>query len=380
LKDFTLNEIDIRLDGLRGPVEPSKHDARTIAALTSNPGCTRRRVLDAAAIDKKALAEAAGFPSPFGASPFAIVRGKIFEQQVKANGCAELLRLLRELYDLSIPEVSYADLNSVGGIESLEARHRYTLQLLVRTAESAEDAGTLFDHPLLTMGIGGRNVYLEPDLVAFRLHGRFHIVEVKSFPVIDRRADPAKVAAAAMQSAVYVLALRRTLEALGFGPDLVSHEVFLVCPEDFSNRPTATRVDVRKQLTVLLRQLERLVELGPTVSAWPRDLSLDLRKDGAGVPTRSPAELLDALGHLEPRYAPERLSTCELAFLCRDAAAGHTAALGRDVQEGLGGVETVASVLALADGSLEPDDHEVESARLLLHAEQLRCACLGGAA
>jgi hypothetical protein len=380
LKDLRLNDTDTRLDRLRGPDEPAKHNARTIAALTNNPGCTRRRVLDAAAIDKKALAEAAGFPGPFGASPFAIARGIVFEAQVKANGCAELLRLLRELYGLSIPEVSYDDLNSVGGHESLAARHRRSLQLLGRAAGSGEDAGTLFDHPLLTMDVGGRTVYLEPDLVAFRLLGRFHVVEIKSFPVIDRVADPAKVAAAAMQSAVYVLALRHALKGLGLDPALVSHEVFLVCPKDFSNHPTATRVDVRKQLTVLSRQLERLAELPPIVAALPQELSLDLRRDSAGVVTRSAAELLQGLGHLEARYAPECLSTCDLAYLCRAAAAGRTEALGRSVQEDLGGIETVASVLALADGSTEPGEHEVESARLLRNAERLRRECLGGAA
>ena len=46
-----------RLDALRGPVPPRSHDARTIAALTVNPGCSRRAVLDAAGVDKRKLAE-----------------------------------------------------------------------------------------------------------------------------------------------------------------------------------------------------------------------------------------------------------------------------------------------------------------------------------
>src|SRR5207249_4695409 len=126
--------------------------------------------------------------------------------------------------------------NSVAGHETLEARYRRTRQLLAHAARSDQDAGTLFDHPLLRMNIGGREVYLEPDLVAFRLRDRFHVVEIKSFPVIDRRADARKVASAAIQSAVYVLAMRQLLAQLGVDPALVSHEVFLVCPEDFSNR------------------------------------------------------------------------------------------------------------------------------------------------
>ena len=46
---------DARLDRLRGPVAPRRHNARTIAALTGNPGCTRRAVLDGAGVDKMIL-------------------------------------------------------------------------------------------------------------------------------------------------------------------------------------------------------------------------------------------------------------------------------------------------------------------------------------
>ncbi len=67
---------------------------------------------------------AIGYPTAFGLSSFAIARGNAFEAYVKTNGCAELLRLLREHLDLPLPEVSYDDLNSVAGHETLEARYR----------------------------------------------------------------------------------------------------------------------------------------------------------------------------------------------------------------------------------------------------------------
>jgi hypothetical protein len=365
------------LDGIRGPVEPTKHNARTIAALTSNPGCTRRRVLDTAGIDKQALAQHLGAPAPFGASPFALARGNAFEVLVKANGCAELVRMLREQLGLPLPEVAYDDLNSVAGHESLETRHRRSAQLLSRAARSAEDAGTLFDHPLLRMDIGGRAVYLEPDLIAFRIGHRFHVVEIKSFPMIDRSADPGKVAAAAIQSAVYVMALRDFVRRLGLDTDVVSHDVVLVCPKDFSNVPTAALIDVRRQLTILQRQLSRLEDLGPLLESLPPDFTLDLRPDDSGRPTRSAGEVSDALKHLEARYAPDCLSTCEMSYLCRAEATGRTEALGRTVQEQLGGIELVSEVLALAVGTRMPSVHEAESARMLRAAERLRTDCLG---
>ena len=56
-----MNSTELRLNAIRGPVPPQNHNARTIAALTGNPGCTRRAVMDAAGIDKKALAARIGF-------------------------------------------------------------------------------------------------------------------------------------------------------------------------------------------------------------------------------------------------------------------------------------------------------------------------------
>lgn len=374
-----MNTTDSRLDVIRGSAEPKHHNARTIAALTSNPGCARRSVLDAAAIDKQALADHLGYPARFGLSSFAIVRGIAFEEYVKANGCAELLRLLRDELGLPLPEVSYDDLNSVAGHDTVEARYIRSRHLLDHAARSDQDAGTLFDHPLLRMTIGGRRVYLEPDLVAFRLRGRFHVVEIKSFPVIDGRADPGKVASAATQSAVYVLALRELMEQLGVDPAVVSHEVFLVCPQDFSNRPTAALLDVRKQLTVIRRQLTRLADVSSIVSTLPDGFTLDLQVDD-GEPTRSVDEVAQALGLIEARYAPECMASCELAYFCRAGARGHTAALGRSVQEDLGGIDTIGAALGLASEARTPDDHEREAAQVLQLAHRLRRECLGGAA
>ncbi len=280
-----MNTTDSRLDVIRGSAAPKNHNARTIAALTSNPGCARRSVLDAAAVDKQALADHLGYPARFGLSSFAIVRGIAFEKHVKADGCAELLRLLRDRLGLPLPEVAYGDLNSVAGHDTVEARYARSRQLLDRAARSDQDAGTLLDHPLLGMTIGGRRVYLEPDLVAFQLRGQFHVVEIKSFPVIDGRADAGKVASAATQAAVYVLALRELMQQLGIDPAVVSHEVFLVCPQDFSNRPTAALLDVRKQLTVIRRQMTRLADLGSIVSTLPAGFTLDLQVDGSRLAT-----------------------------------------------------------------------------------------------
>jgi hypothetical protein len=363
--------VEARLARLRGRTLPRRHDARTISALTANPGCARRAVLDAAGADKQKLAAHAGYPAPFGQSEFAITRGNAFEAQLKDDGAAQLLTLLREVLDLEITEAHYADLNDVGGNQDSELRHVYTKQ---RLTAAGRHRGTMFDHPLLRLSVAGRHAYLEPDLIVFQLRGMFHVVEVKSFAIIDGQADPAKVAAAAVQSAVYVLALRDLLGR----DDQVHHETILVCPKDFSSQPAAARIDVRRQLTVLKRQLARMARIEELLAEYPDDLTFDLDPDEHLRPRRPPGDLAVAIRTVGANYTPECLSTCELCYLCRDEAQRTTGALGKAVRADLGGIEFTGQVLDLARGAVPGPDRE-EVAVMLRQAAQLRKQILGEA-
>jgi hypothetical protein len=349
------------LDRLRGGTPAKRHNARTIAALTGNPGCTRRAVLDAAGVDKPKLAQQIGFPGNFGQSRFALARGNGFEAMLKADDCALLRSVLAECLQLDASG-AYDDLGEDAD-DTLAARHGRTRRLLADAAGAA-----LIDHPLLTLDVAGQRVFLEPDLIAFQAAGRLHVVEIKSFAIVDGQADSAKVSAAAVQAAVYVLALRRLLAELGHDPALVSHDVVLVCTENFSLQPAAVILDVRKQLSTLGRQLDRLASVSALAAALPAAVSFDL-----ALP---PADLIAALDHVEARYAPECLSTCELAVYCRHEAAGSTAALGRPVRDALGGVDTVAEALALAAGTATPTEEQAEAAALLQAAARLRAELL----
>ncbi|MEG3632192.1 hypothetical protein [Micromonospora palythoicola] len=374
-----------RLAAIRGDAPAKRHNARTLAALTGNPGCTRRAVLDGAGVDKPALAERVGFPARFGQSRFAITRGNTFEAQVKADGGAELLRLVAERLGVPVPAAArWTDLGD-GDDHADRARRSATLltEALPPTgsrpdepagAEEPSPAGepaALFDHPMLGLVVAGQRVHLEPDLVAAQLGGRFHVVEIKSFPVIDGQADPAKLAAAAVQSAVYVLALRELLTARGHDPHLVSHEVVLVCPRDFSNAPVAHLLDVRRQLLVVRRQLDRMDRLDTLLAEVPADFTAD--------PVADPATLAGSLARVPARYAPDCLASCELAYFCRHEARGQTGALGRPVREALGGIADIDEVLALAGGETVTDPERAEAAALLRTAARLRADALATA-
>ncbi|UUN27058.1 hypothetical protein [Streptomyces sp. FIT100] len=338
-----------RLAELRGPsAAPHPLDARALAALAANPGCKRRALLDGAGVDKAALARALGAPAAFGQSQFAFMRGNAFEARVKADGGTELLRLL----GVADPQAARVPDLTAAGPQGRAAR----TALALREATAA-GGWTLLDHPMLALQVAGSPAYLEPDAVVVHPDGRWTVVEIKSFPMIDGSADAAKVGAAARQAAVYVLALER-VAALTEGAE-VGHAVLLVCPKDFSNLPAASVVDVRKQLSVTRRQLARLTRVEEIAAALPEGVGFDVESCSAG-------ELTASVEAVPSAYAPECLSACELAFHCRDRARaeGAVESLGRAVRGELGGLTAVGDVLSAARGeSGDPADPAVAALR-----------------
>ncbi|MEU6808283.1 hypothetical protein ABZ920_04585 [Streptomyces sp. NPDC046831] len=351
-------------------------DARALAALAANPGCRRRAILDGAGVDKAALAGALGAPSAFGQSQFAFMRGNAFEARVKADGGAELLRLVHRTVDPGAEpplRAQVPDLAAVGP-EGRAARTALALReatLSVEGTGPGTGAWTLLDHPMLALDVAGSPAFLEPDAVVVHPDGGWTVVEIKSFPMLDGSADPAKVGAAARQAAVYVLALEDVAARLDPAPR-VRHQVLLVCPKDFSNLPTASAVDVRKQRAVTARQLTRLTRIEEVADALPEGVCFS--------PELPPEELTAAVDSVPAAYAPECLAACELAFHCRrgSRSAGAVTALGRSVRAELGGLTTVEEVLAAAHGEAgDPDDPAVAALR---RAARLRAEALAAAA
>ncbi|MET8358875.1 hypothetical protein [Micromonospora sp. NPDC005171] len=370
--------IDDRLNAIRGAAPRKPHNARTLAALAANPGCRRRTLMDAAGVNKALIADRLGHGMTVGQmSSIALARGKSFEAQVKAEGGNDLLRLLRGHLDLPTAQAHYHDLNPADDDDRISARLRRSQSALEEAARASDPVGTMFDHPILQLTMNGVRVYIEPDLIAFKFGDRFHIVEIKSFPIVDGTADPGKVAAAAQQAAVYVLAMREMLQTAGLSPELVSHEVILVCPRDFTNQPVAELVDVRKPLASLRRHLTRMESMEALLSALPPGLTFDLVLDDTGQATRSPDDLAASVAQVSARYSPDCLESCELAGVCRAEADGTVPVLGRVVREELGGIDSIAEAIALATGGRVPDDSQRQAAGLLRSAYQMRQHALG---
>lgn len=339
-----------RLEVLRGPArDPRPLDSRGLAALAANPGCARRALLDSAGVNKAAVADALGAPSGFGQSQFAFARGHAFESRVTADGGLELVQLLCEATGQQPPDSVFSPDSDA---EGAQARCGRTKQALAEATSYTERGGwAVLLHPMVQLEVAGAPVYLEPDALVVAPGGTRTVVEIKSFPILDGSADPAKVGAAARQAAVYVLALTETTEAHhgeATAEPQVAETALLVCPKDFSNLPTAATVDLRKQVATVRRQLRRLTRVEEIAAALPEGLSFD--------PDQPAGQLREAVAAVPAAYAPDCLAGCDLAFHCRSQAraAGEPALLGRGVRAELGGLDSIEAALAAAHGPRRP--------------------------
>lgn len=339
------------LSKVRGSLPGGRANARTVAALTENPGCTRRRVIDSAGIRAEALATRAGHPPVRGQSPFAIASGTMFEWRLKEGShYARLFEVLAETFafDASSPRVCNLNRGSgkVGSDRWLEDRARRTDEALAAMARKETHAPNLVDHPVLTFDLAGARLFLEPDALAFQIDDKLEVVEVKSYPVIDGQADPAKVAATAGQAAVYVLALRAAMQRLDLDPDLVAWSAILVAPRNFSRQPTAHRIPLRKKAGAIARVLASVPATISVLEKLPGDFTLGLGEEADGLAERTSR----ALEVLPALYVPECLASCDMAEFCRAEAIARddVARIGRTARDALAGVPSLAEALRLA--------------------------------
>lgn len=361
------------LTQVRGALPGGRANARTVAALTQNPACTRRRVIDAAGIRVPELVRRAGYEPSSGQSPFAIASGITFESSLKqGTGYAALLGVLKEQLGLEVSTPRVLDINVADGVIGSDAwlqdRARRTDEALAAMAREDPAAPSIVDHPVLTFDLAGVPLYLEPDALAFRIAGKLEVVEIKSYAVIDGQADPAKVAATAGQAAVYVLALRAALERLHLDPDRVAWSVILIAPRNFSRQPTAHRIPVRRKAAAIERVLQTLPDTMAVLDRLPGRFTLgpDPRQPDCQTRTARAVRRLQAL------YVPECLGACDMAPFCRAEAISEdqVGRVGRSARDALAGVDTLSDVLKLARGPRPRTDALADVARALQAAAQ----------
>lgn len=366
--------IEYSLATFRGHVPLKAPNARSLAAAIENPRCTARRVLDAAGVDKAALAARIG-PSPTEAqSVFASNRGTRFEAAVKADSYAVLVDLLRR-EGFRVGTVRVLPLRALHPINpgnpdvALLARATATRHAIVDMVAEVVTAPNVIDGGAIRWDFGGATARLETDGIAWRIGSQIHVVEIKSFPIVDGRGDPEKVGAAAWQASVYVAAIADLLAAAGLDPDLVATDVLLICPRNTSLVPTIVCVDVARQVRALRRLLVGRMGVDEALARVGADATLDTTGLDDEAAARHLAGVLERLG---TNYLPSCLAACPLSFHCRDHARGigDPSGLGSDVRASLASVATLPRAVALADGA-PAGVAETEAAAMLVRAQRL---------
>jgi hypothetical protein len=302
---------------------------RRIAGLLATPGCTRRQVVEAAAIDLGALASVTG-ARPAGQSPYARERDATFARQALNR----LPALVNEVFATDLDGCVEADLS-----------HELSSTAALLRSVLADDRPGLYvlRRPALPLNVNGERVELAADLMimvtGLTAAGapRVGLVELRSYAMLDGVADPGKVAGTARELAVLVVALREFAATAGLDPARVGTVGALVLPRNLGLTPIATRIDVAPQVRRLVPVLAAplFVPAGP---ALPDPAALD------GLPARF----------------GDGCPGCDLYAFCRDreAAAGSVARAGATVVNLCGTVGTVERALALADGATPADDAE----------------------
>lgn len=357
----------VTIESFRGEFPRQALNARRVASALEAPGCQRRTALDAAGVNLDKLGSMVSGEPRDRQSPFALTRGNQFEQQVVANGMAEIVALARRHLGLAIPEVRQVDLSAsmlreaypgVTGIRMNELRARLTSQRVEEMLSDPTQAYNLIRHAMTRLVFGGETVYLEQDVLAFAIGGRIHVVEIKSFPRIDGRADPTKASATVRQTAVYVLSLQQLVREIGALPEVVNTTTMIVLPENLSFRPTAVTIDIEMYVRRLGRQLELVPHAADILDALPPGTQLPAHPaDGAGSEEMAAAASAarEALAALPPRFTDGCVS-CPLFHLCRDEAERHGSVdrLGSAVAEACGGISSIAVARDLAEGRRVP--------------------------
>ena len=145
------------------------------------------------------------------------------------------------------------------------------------------------------------------------------------------------------------MALRATLERLGFDPELLAWSVILVAPRNFGRTPTAHRIPLKKKSAALTRVLRSVPRVGELLNGLPDNLSFDV-SDTAADDEEARKALNAAVSAVDALYVPECVQNCDMAKFCRAEAWSHDdpSRIGRSARDSLAGVSSLSEALALA--------------------------------
>jgi len=368
-------DIEKRLDQIRGKAARHSPTVRALAGYAQHTQCNLATLGFAAGVNFDRILVKTRFQAPFGQSPFAIARGFAFENRLRADNYAATRELLRTLS--GFPERDARIVNLRQGYPknstSLPRRAGDTLDLLKQIVAGVATAPHLIDGAVLTTVIGGRRAYFEADALAACANATIHAAEVKSFPKVDERVDPDKLAAALDQVAIYILLTRDAISQLGGDPErIVSDLALLVTPKNVGMTPVLSTQRVTQRIERNRKLIQSIPDPEDVVAAVPRGMSFGPVADAdAGERVRL-AVLSDLADRVGTCYEPSCLAACGNAKFCRERAfhAGTPTVAGTTAARLLPAIATLGRAEQLSRGAA-PKAAEAPAAELLERAGRL---------
>jgi hypothetical protein len=344
------------LRDVRGGAPRRSPTVRVLAAFADHGDCNLATLAFAAGVDTDRLLAKTDYEAPFGQSPFAFARGLAFERMIgAASNYGPTLRLLRENMGFPVTDARVVNLrdsyprNSAG----MRLRAHDTRALLSQILHGDHDAPNLIDGAVLETRVGGVPARFEADALAARVGGLLHAGEVKSFPVVDGRAEPDKLAAALDQVAIYILLAKQEVVALGGDPDLVSTQAMLITPRNVGLTPTLSVIDVARRVTRAERLLSRVPAALDLATAVPTGAGFGPVADNKADPARRVEAFHDLADRVGNTYKPTTCMSCGVVRLCRMRAftTGAPSLAGAQAVRLLPGIRSLDRAAELADGA-----------------------------
>jgi hypothetical protein len=232
----------------------------------------------------------------------------------------------------------------------------------------------VLDGAVLATDVGGMTSYFEADEVAIGIGGEILIGENKSWPVVDGRpTDDDALGAALDQAATYVLLTRRTLEAEGCDPSIVSGRAAVVTPKNTGLQPTLHHEDIEGRVRRIARLLDSVPSVDDVAVTVPDGLTFASVIDKDRPEGERLASFEEIADHVGRDYEPGAcLASCGFAWACRQHAyaKSETSLLGANAVHALGGVHRLPRVADLGAGD-SPVGDETLVAPMLERAGRL---------
>jgi hypothetical protein len=350
-------EIEASLDRLAGSASRLGWSVRGLSKWSDNTRCGTAAAAFAARVDLDKLMDGTTFAMEVGQSPFMITRGKMVERLVRENGYAQLIPILREELGFASDEVAARDLRQgfPPNTEGFVRRATATRHVLESILAGDPNAPNIVEGAVLEAQLGPYTARFEADAIGARLGPILHGLEVKSWPVVDGRADdPGKASEALRQLGFYLLLLKRLVDELGADSDIVSPEGLLVTPKNVGLTLVGSTRDLRREVALADATLGRLPDASDFVAFGGLDTGFGDASPNSGFGADERLENLETVvDTFGTHYQASCLSSCGMAKFCRARlhAAGDPAVCGSATVRFLPGVRTLGRAADLAAGA-----------------------------